>query len=258
VAEADYLVVESTYGDRSHPKIAPTEALGEVVERTVRRGGTVVIPAFAVGRTQVLLYHLWMLKRAGRIESVPVFLDSPMAIDATDLLCRHLDDHRFSRDVCVQSCAIATYVREVEESKAVTANPMPKIIIAGSGMATGGRVLHHIKAFGPSSKNTILFSGYQAVGTRGAKLLAGARETKMFGKWIFIEAEIASLPMLSAHADAQEILRWLGEFKTAPRGAFIVHGEPSASEALREKIARERGWRVDVVDAGRSYELGGA
>jgi metallo-beta-lactamase family protein len=223
----------------------------------VRRGGTIVIPAFAVGRTQVLLYHLWMLKQAGRIASVPVFLDSPMAINATDLLCQHLDDHRFSRDVCVKSCAIATYVRDVEESKAVSANPMPKIVIAGSGMATGGRVLHHIKAFGPASKNTILFSGYQAVGTRGAKLLAGAREIKMFGEWIPIEAEIANLPMLSAHADADEIMRWLGGFEKAPRRTFIVHGEPSASEALRERIARERAWGVDVVDPGRSYALGG-
>jgi metallo-beta-lactamase family protein len=252
---ADYVVVESTYGDRIHPKNDPMEALGAVVERTVRRGGTVVIPAFAVGRTQVLLYHLWMLKRAGRIKSVPIFLDSPMAINATELLCRHLDDHRFSAETCEQSCAIATYVRDVEDSKAIVSNPMPKIVIAGSGMATGGRVLHHIKAFGPEAKNTILFAGYQAVGTRGARLLAGETELKMFGQWVSIRAEIANLPELSAHADAGEIIRWLRGFEKPPRRTFIVHGEPDASDALRVRIERELGWDAAVVDDQRRYEL---
>ncbi len=255
VNAADYVVVESTYGDRIHPKNDPMEALGAVVERTVRRGGTVVIPAFAVGRTQVLLYHLWMLKRAGRIKSVPIFLDSPMAINATELLCGHLDDHRFSSETCEQSCAIATYVRDVEDSKAIVSNPMPKIVIAGSGMATGGRVLHHIKAFGPEAKNTILFAGYQAVGTRGARLLAGENEIKMFGQWIPIRAEIANLPELSAHADAGEIIRWLSGFEKPPRRTFIVHGEPDASDALRVRIERELGWDAAVVDDQRRYEL---
>lgn len=255
VNAADYVVVESTYGDRIHPKNDPMEALGAVVERTVRRGGTVVIPAFAVGRTQVLLYHLWMLKRAGRIKSVPIFLDSPMAINATELLCGHLDDHRFSSETCEQSCAIATYVRDVEDSKAIVSNPMPKIVIAGSGMATGGRVLHHIKAFGPEAKNTILFAGYQAAGTRGARLLAGETEIKMFGQWIPIRAEIANLPELSAHADAGEIIRWLSGFEKPPRRTFIVHGEPDASDALRVRIERELGWDAAVVDDQRRYEL---
>ena len=255
VAEADYIVVESTYGDRIHPKHNPMEALGAVIERTVRRGGTVVIPAFAVGRTQVLLYHLWMLKRAGRIGTLPIFLDSPMAINATELLCSHLDDHRFPPDVCEQSCEIATYTRDVEGSKAITASPMPKVVIAGSGMATGGRVLHHIKAFGPDEKNTILFAGYQAAGTRGARLLAGDTELKMFGQWIPIRAEIDNLPELSAHADADEILRWLGGFKRPPKRVFIVHGEPAASDALRMRIERKLGWDAVVVEDARRYEL---
>lgn len=255
IDSADYVVVESTYGDRIHPKNDPMEALGAVVERTVRRGGTVVIPAFAVGRTQVLLYHLWMLKRAGRIKSVPIFLDSPMAISATELLCGHLEDHRFSAETCEQACAIATYVRDVEDSKAIVSNPMPKIVIAGSGMATGGRVLHHIKAFGPEAKNTILLAGYQAAGTRGARLLAGETELKMFGQWVPIRAEIANLPELSAHADASEIIRWLSGFKKPPRRTFIVHGEPEASDALRVRIERELGWDAAVVDDQRRYEL---
>jgi metallo-beta-lactamase family protein len=255
VAAADYVIVESTYGDRIHPKTDPMEALGAVVERTVRRGGTVVIPAFAVGRTQVLMYHLWMLKQAGRISSVPVFLDSPMAINATELLCGHLEDHRFPVDVCEQSCAIATYVRDVEDSKAITANPMPKVVIAGSGMATGGRVLHHIKAFGPDARNAILFAGYQAAGTRGARLMAGETEVKMFGQWIPIRAEVANLPELSAHADAEEIIRWLGGFKRPPRHTYIVHGEPEASDALRVRLGRNLGWDASVVDDARRYEL---
>jgi len=255
VPEADYVVVESTYGDRLHPKTDPMDALGTIIERTVARGGTVVIPAFAVGRVQVLLYHLWMLKQSGRLKLVPLFLDSPMAINATELLCRHLDDHLFPAETCKASCAVATYVRDVEESKAVTANPMPKVIIAGSGMATGGRVLHHIKAFGPGRKNTILFAGYQAVGTRGARLLAGEREVKMFGQWIPIEAEIASLPELSAHADAGEIIRWLKGFQRPPHSTFIVHGEPAASDALRVRIERQLGWNAKVVEPSRSYDL---
>lgn len=255
VDAADYVVVESTYGDRIHPKNDPMEALGAAVERTVRRGGTIVIPAFAVGRTQVLLYHLWMLKQAGRIKSIPIFLDSPMAINATELLCQHLDDHRFAAEACEQSCAVATYVRDVEESKAIVSNPMPKIVIAGSGMATGGRVLHHIKAFGPEANNTILLAGYQAAGTRGARLLAGETELKMFGQWVPIRAEIANLPELSAHADASEIIRWLRGFKKPPRRTFIVHGEPDASDALRVRIERELGWDAAVVDDQRRYEL---
>ncbi len=255
IADADYVVVESTYGDRTHPKTDPLEALGAVVERTVRRGGTVVIPAFAVGRAQLLLHLLWRLREAGRLRSVPVFLDSPMAINATELLHRHLNDHRLSLEVCEATCRGAAYLRTAEESKAVVEEPTPKVIIAGSGMATGGRVLHLIKAYGPDAKNTILFTGHQAEGTRGAKLLAGERETKMFGHWIPIRAEVASLPQLSAHADAEEILRWLRGLRRPPRRTFIVHGEPAASEALRVRIGRTLGWDAAVVDPLRSYEL---
>lgn len=255
---ADYLLVESTYGDRTHAKTDPLETLGATIEKTVARGGTVVIPAFTVGRAQVLLHHLWKLKQSGRIRSTPIFLDSPMAISATDLLGRHLEDHRLPPDVCSAASKVATYVRDVEQSKALTSNPMPKVIIAGSGMATGGRVLHHIKAFGPDANSIILFAGFQAPGTRGAHLLAGETELKMFGAWVPIRAEIANLPELSAHADADEILRWLRLFKSAPRRTFIVHGEPEAADALRVKIGRELGWKASVVDSHRAYRLDGA
>ena len=255
VARADYVVVESTYGDRLHAKTDPVSDLGDIVERTVRRGGTVVIPAFAVGRVQSLLYHLWLLKRAGRLAATPIFLDSPMAISATDLLRAHPDDHKLSAEAVEGSCAVATYTRDVAASKAITANPMPKVVIAGSGMATGGRVVHHIRTFAPDPRSTILFAGYQALGTRGARLLAGETELKMFGDWIPVRAEIASLPQLSAHADANEIMRWLAGFEEPPRRLFIVHGEPGASEALRTRVERELKWRASVVDPLMGYEL---
>jgi len=255
VEEADCLVVESTYGDRVHAPEDPSDVLGEIIERTVRRGGTVIIPAFAVGRVQLVLYHLWRLKKAGRLGLVPIYLDSPMSIDATELLTTNLADHKLTPDICREVCAIAEYVRDVEGSKALSHNTMPKVIVSASGMATGGRVLHHIKAFGPDRRNTLLFAGYQAVGTRGAKLVAGERETKIFGQWIPIRAEVENLSMLSAHADADEIMRWLSGFARPPRQTFIVHGEPAASEALRVRIGRELGWPCTVSEPMQRYKL---
>ncbi|MFK4057380.1 MBL fold metallo-hydrolase RNA specificity domain-containing protein [Brevundimonas sp. NPDC046655] len=253
--EADYVVVESTYGDRRHDPRDPTEALGEVIERTIARGGTVVIPAFAVGRAQSLLYHIWRLKQAGRIGLTPIYLDSPMAINATDLLHAHLEDHRMPAEVCDAICAVATYVRDVEASKEISASPMPKVILSASGMATGGRVLHHIKAFGPDRRNTILFSGFQAAGTRGRSMVEGAQEVKIHGQWVPINAEVANLPMLSAHADAEEILRWLSGLKRPPRKTFIVHGEPHASDALRVRIQDRFGWDCVIPQMMERHEL---
>lgn len=246
VPEADYIVIESTYGDRLHEASDPVEALGQVIERTVRRGGTVVIPAFAVGRAQSLIYYLWQLRQAGRLQNVPVYLDSPMAGSATQLLHKHADDHRLAQDVFEAACGHVTYVRDVEQSKAVTANPYPKVIISASGMATGGRVLHHIAAFAPDHRNTILFSGFQAAGTRGRKLLQGAPDVRIHGQWVPVRAEVAELPALSAHADSAELMRWLSGFRRAPRRVFIVHGEPDAAEALRVRIERELGWDACV------------
>lgn len=248
VAHADYLVVESTYGDRIHPQVDPQGMLSEVIERTVRRGGTVIIPAFAVGRTQSLLYHLWMLKMRGKLPLVPIYVDSPMATDATDLLCRHMDDHRMQPMVCRDACAIATYVPDTDGSKALSASPMPKVIISASGMATGGRVLHHIKAFGTDPRNTILFGGFQAPGTRGRALVDGARDVKIHGDWIEIRAEVADLTSLSAHADSDQIMRWLKGFISPPIETFVVHGEPASSAALRDRIERELGWACTVPE----------
>ena len=255
VPEADYVVIESTYGNRHHDTTDPLDALEEVIKRTVQRGGTVVIPAFAVGRAQSLIHSLWQLRRSGRLHNLPVYLDSPMATSASELLQRYPKEHRLGRQDCEAACDSVTYVRDVEESKALSANRYPKVIISASGMATGGRVLHHIAAFGPDHRNTLLFSGYQAAGTRGRKLLEGARETKIYGQWLPINAEIAELPMLSAHADSDELMRWLSGFQRAPRRVFVVHGEADAAEALRERIQRELGWSVCVPLQGQEFEL---
>lgn len=255
VPEADYIVVESTYGNRIHSKEDAVSALGEVIERTVARGGTVVIPSFAVGRAQALIYDLWQLRQRGALRRIPVYLDSPMAANATALLQRHLNDHRLDEATFRAACAEVTYVRNAEESADLSANRYPKIILSASGMATGGRVLHHIAAFGPDARNTLLFSGYQAPGTRGRKLLDGARETRIHGRWIPIQAELAELPMLSAHADANELMRWLGGFQRAPRQVFIVHGEENAAEAMRERIVRELDWDAGVPLQNQVYPL---
>lgn len=255
VPEADYIVIESTYGNRRHDPGDALEALAEVIERTVRRGGTVVIPAFAVGRAQALIHDVWRLRQKGRLQNVPAYLDSPMAINASDLLHQHAQEHKLSRHEYEDACAAVTYVRDVEASKALSANRYPKIIIAASGMATGGRVLHHIAAFGPDHRSTLLFSGFQAAGTRGRKLLEGASETKIHGQWIRINAEVTELPMLSAHADSDELMRWLSGFRRPPERIFIVHGEPTASEALRERIQRDLNWPATVPLQNQEHAL---
>jgi metallo-beta-lactamase family protein len=255
IERADYLLVESTYGNRRHDTRDPADALAEIVETTTARGGTVVIPAFAVGRAQSLMFHLQRLKSQGRLTNVPVFLDSPMAVDASEIFCSNIKDQKLPEAECRRSCAVAHYVRSVEESKKLTSNPMPKVIISASGMATGGRVLHHLKQFAPDPKNTILFAGFQAGGTRGSAMMAGVNSIKIHGEYVPVRAQVHNLDMLSAHADADEILRWLGGFKTPPRMTFITHGEPAASDALRLRIEEELKWPCLVPDQGQKVEL---
>ena len=253
--EPDYIVVESTYGDRVHPAEDPAEALGAIAERTVKRGGTLVIPAFAVGRAQQLLYYFWKLKLAGRLASIPIFLDSPMAVDATEMMCRYPRDHKLHHATCREAFGVARYVNDVEASKAITASRYPKIVIAASGMATGGRVLHHLKMFGPDPRCTILLSGFQAPGTRGHSLQQGAKDLKIHGDRVPINAEVAQIDMLSAHADSNGLMRWLSGFKRAPLRVFIVHGEPEAAEALRVRIERELGWPGVVPRQDQEFRL---
>ncbi|PAL19771.1 MBL fold metallo-hydrolase RNA specificity domain-containing protein [Sphingopyxis sp. GW247-27LB] len=251
----DYLVVESTYGDRLHEKVDPQEILGELIEKCTGRGGTVVIPAFAVGRAQTLLYHLSRLKAAGRLSNVPVYLDSPMAIDASEIMCSHRSEHRLGPEQCRAACNVAHYIREVEESKQISRDPMPKVIVSASGMATGGRVVHHLMQYAPDPRSLVLFAGYQAAGTRGAAMLGGAPTIRIYGETIPVRAEVASLPMLSGHADANEIMRWLRGFPQPPRMTFVTHGEPESSEALRQRIAEELGWACKVPLQGQKMFL---
>ena len=255
VPHADYLVVESTYGNRRHAPMSPEEALDDVIGRTARRGGTVVIPAFAVGRAQTLLYHLGQLRKQGRLANVPIYLDSPMAVNASEIFCAHLGEHKLTEAECRESCNIATYVRDVEDSKRLTQDAMPKVIISASGMATGGRVLHHLKHFAPMRRNTILLAGFQAGGTRGAALKAGAQELKIHGEFVPVRAEVASLDMMSAHADSDELKRWLDGFDAPPRMTFVTHGEPEASDSFRRRIGDELGWSARVPEHGERIEL---
>lgn len=246
---ADYVVMESTYGDRRHDRAAPEEVLGAVIAKTIHRGGTVIVPAFAVGRAQSLIYHLSQLKRSGRLPALlPIFLDSPMAIDATDIFLRHREDHRLSPEELATLNGGVRFILTAEESKALSANPIPKVIISASGMATGGRVLHHLQHYAPDPKNSIVFAGFQAGGTRGAAMVAGADFIKIFGQQLPVRAEVQNLSMLSAHADRDELLRWARGFQSAPRQAFIVHGEPQAADTLRLTLTDALGWNAKVPE----------
>ena len=253
----DVLVVESTYGDRRHPDADPESELGPVIRRVVDRGGVVIIPAFAVGRAESVLLHLSRLRDRGEIPDVPVYLNSPMAVAATELARRHPEERRQSAEEAERVASLATPVRSVEESIALNARSGPMIIVAASGMITGGRVLHHVARFGPDPRNAILLSGFQAGGTRGADLAAGARTLRIFGRDVPIAAEVVQLSSLSAHADADEIIAWLRMAPRPPRMTLVTHGEPAASDALRRRIAQELGWDARVPEHGEVVELGG-
>ena len=251
---ADILVCESTYGDSLHSPLDPEDQLQEILSKVLDRGGTAVIPAFAVGRTQSLMLHIWRLIQKGRIPNVPVFLNSPMATSVSSLYHKHKEEHRIDAAEFEEMYKSVRIVRDVEQSKALNENEEPKIIIAASGMMTGGRILHHVAKFGTSSKNAILFSGYQAGGTRGRLLLDGAKSIRIFKNDVPIRAEIYSLDSLSAHMDSSEILNWLKTSTKIPTMTYLTHGEPAASDRLRFQISDQLGWQVrvatfsDVVD----------
>lgn len=255
IEHADYLFLESTYGNRDHPRTDPEDALAEIIMRTEKRGGSIIIPAFAVGRAQALLYHLSNLLTQKKIPDLPVYLDSPMAIDASDIFCRHTDGLRLTEQQARAACGLATFTRSTEDSKALDADHTQKIIISASGMASGGRILFHLKEYARDPKNTILFAGFQAGGTRGARMLEGAKEIKIHGQYHPVRAEIANLHMLSAHADRGEIMTWLNGFQTPPTETFIVHGEPDAADSLRHLIEEKRGWSVTVAEHNERVDL---
>lgn len=234
--EADYLVIESTYGDRLHGKSTPEEQLASIITDTCKHGGTVLIPTFAVGRAQNLLYYLHKLKEIDAIPDVPIFLDSPMAASATKIFQRYAHEHNLSQKHADAICNSVKVVNTPEESRALDENPMTKIILSASGMATGGRVLHHLKVFAPDPKHSIVFAGYQVPGTRGAKIVAGNTEIKIHGEYYPVRAHVHALENISAHADYAEVLTWLRHLQKPPIKVFITHGERSAAVSLKEKI----------------------
>lgn len=255
VPGADYLVVESTYGNRLHEQTDPMDKLAAVVNRTAARGGAVIIPAFAVGRAQSLLYCLHLLKVRGAIANLPIYLNSPMAANATEIYRKYRSQHRLTPEQCEAMCSAAHIVNSPEESESLNRKKGPMVIIAASGMATGGRVVHHLKAFLPHERNTVLFAGYQAGGTRGAAMLAGASTIRIHGTEVPVRAHIDALTSFSAHADAAEIIQWLKAFANPPLQTFITHGEPDAADAMRQRIERELGWACHLPDYLESVAL---
>jgi len=252
---ADWLVVESTYGDRTHGDVDALAAIAAVISRTAARGGVVVIPAFAVGRAQTLVYALHCLKQQRQIPDIPVFLNSPMAADATRIYAEHRAEHRLTPEQCNAMCTSARIVNSVEESKRLNEIHMPAVIVSASGMASGGRVLHHLKAFAPDPRNSILFAGYQAAGTRGAAIVGGARTVKIHGQHVPIRAEVVQIDTLSAHADRNELLAWVAALQAAPQRIFVTHGEPVPADALRQAVEERHGWPCTVPDYLMGVEL---
>lgn len=236
---ADWVVVESTYGDRRHAPVDAEAELATAIHRALGRGGAIVVPSFAIGRAQLLLHLVARLKARRAIADVPVFLNSPMATDATRLYHEHHDEHRLSREECTAMFTAARFVNTVEESKRLNRLTGPMIIISASGMATGGRVLHHLKAFAPDARNLILFTGYQAAGTRGAALVGGADTIKIHGEWIPVRAEVVQLRGTSGHADCDQLVAWVKSASAPPERIFVTHGEPPAADALRQHLRRE-------------------
>jgi len=250
----DYtMLCESTYGDRLHPTDDYRARLASIVEATAARGGTVVIPSFAVGRTQELLYVFRELIERNQMHSIPIHVDSPMAIDSTGLYLRHLEDHNLEMDA-LEERGVKPFAppdvhfdRTVDQSKALNDVHFPMVIISASGMATGGRVLHHLKRCLPDHRNTVLFEGFQAAGTRGRIIQSGATSVKIHGEEVPVRARVESMENLSGHADYGEILRWLGRFPKPPQRIYLVHGEPAGSHSLKEKITNELHWDTAIA-----------
>jgi metallo-beta-lactamase family protein len=261
VEGADTLLVESTYGNRLHPADDGTPVIVQAVERAVAQRGWLLVPAFAVGRTQDLLYLLRSLEEAGRIPRLAVYLDSPMGIEATVVYARHPEEHD-AETARIEAAGGRPFgpsrlhvTRTTEESKRLNDLDGPVIVIAGSGMATGGRVLHHLRRRLPDARTTVLFVGYQASGTRGRLLRDGARELRIFGEDVPVRAAVVTTDALSAHADRGEILRWLRGFARPPAMTWCVHGEPAAAAALSDAIGRELGWPSAVARDGARVEV---
>ena len=253
---ADHVVVESTYGDRLHTDADPAEALAETIIATARRGGTVLIPAFAVARAQLLILILHQLRAADRIPDIPIVLDTPMGALANDVFAKHVEALAVDATQFRAALAAVHVTHTVPESRRLDAMSLPRVIISASGMATGGRVLHHLAALAPDHRNTIALCGYQVPGTRGADLRAGAAHIKIHGRHVDVRARVIEINGLSSHADYEQTLAWLSALRTAPRSVFITHGEPASAAALRKRIEERFDWNCRVPSYREQVELG--
>lgn len=258
---ADYLVIESTYGGRQHDETPIQDELEQLIQGIAARKGVLLIPAFAVGRTQQVLYHLRQLENKKRIPKIPVYIDSPMAVEVSHIYCRFGDDHNLDVNLlmdeqqCPLRCDETNFVTSVEESKRLNQMPGPAVVISASGMCTGGRILHHLKWRLPDKRNAVLFVGYQAQGSRGRRLLEGAETIKIHGEYIPVRAQISRVDALSGHADENGILRWLGTFQHPPARTFLVHGETKSTQALERTIKGRLGWKTTIPIMGDRWTL---
>lgn len=259
---AEILVMESTYGNRQHPTDDPRPKLAGIIRQTVQRGGSVIVPAFAVERTQKFLFMVKDLMESGQIPRIPVYCDSPMAIKAVEVFLKH------SEECTDETCRLIkqygsplqwpgfTFALTSEDSKKINATHYPAIIVSSSGMVTGGRILHHLMQRLPDPRNTVIFIGFQAPGTRGATIKSGAPEVRIFSETVPIRAEIEMLEQFSDHADTPELLEWLRTFSQMPAATYLVHGEPAASSQLRDTLTKELGWNVQVAKWMEKVEVG--
>lgn len=246
IKEADYLLIESTYGDRNHSHESPLKALTEITLETLERKGHLLIPSFAIGRTQDLLYLFSLLKKHHKIPDVPIFLDSPLGINATEIFSEYPTWHALNANEVRSLCEVGIMVKSKQQSKELFQQKHSSIVIAGSGMISGGRILHHLSKRLPDPRNTVLLTGFQAMGTRGRFLQEGSPEIKIHGQYIPVRSQIKEISTLSAHADQREILSWLKNFESHPKKTFIVHGEPQSSDALRVRIRDNLGWECYI------------
>jgi metallo-beta-lactamase family protein len=258
--DADVVLVESTYGDRDHAPDDNAEPLAEVVRNTARRGGKIIIPAFAIGRVEELLYWLRRLEQEQRIPILPVYVDSPMAAEALRFYTARVSE--LDPDIRPTEKKVAAFgstrfqtISAPQESKALTASQQSAIVISSSGMATGGRVLHHMAAALPDPKHTMLFVGYQAAGTRGRQLVDGAREVRIHGRSVPVAAQVVKIDSMSAHADRSEILRWLRTLPRQPRQLFLVHGEAEPMSALKSRVKEQLDWDAVMPSQGERIEI---
>ncbi len=251
----DYLITESTYGNRRHESVDPSLELEKIIKEVELSKGVIVIPSFAVGRAQEIMYYLWQLKKSHRIPAIPMYLNSPMATDVNALFIKHHELHKLSEAESKELCHVVKYVRSVEESISLNKKSGPMLIISASGMISGGRVLHHIKQFGPLESTVIVLAGFQAAGTRGEALEGGSSEIKIHGAYVPIRAKVKVLGNMSAHADYCEIVDWLKGSQLKPKAVFVTHGEASAADALRLRLTDTFGWNCLVPVQGQSVEL---